>query len=340
MHVAADVGETTEEEEVPPHALTRPQEIHRRPEPPTPSTARKGGPFLPVFGSFKRDSRIAAAAIDRNGKNIVVRPAKGPMPDNSPTWGGVLGPWSQSAPVTPTASRRPRLLPFNAGNVPDLNSHLSSNPVFSSSLFGSASVPQKTPMSLPPSPDRAPRFYTIRTPKPGRPTVLPSVENPHDYLVYVSDSFFESEDEIDDEEAKLAMSAFVDFGDDSSDNQDEKAESQPNDQQSGHEKANFDPELGVDNLQAPSSGTTAADVLRRMDKGTLRTFGKGHSSTIGSQMHETQNFALLVDSDVSEDDIAHETLPAPTQRKRKGSESLMPSHELQVPSKRQLVQHL
>lgn len=338
--IAADYGETTDEEDVPATATTRPQSLLRNPwlssvdparslfsvsergtfrVPTIPASLRRG----PRLGTFTPDPRKAVAVVDETGQNMVIYPAKRPAPVQT-SLARVPSGHTTSAPPTPVTPHA------TLGTSPDLNdaeytemaSHIPTDPVLSRGPnFSHAAMP---PLPHNISPD------AVQVNQSPLPHFYPS-DSAEQSLAY----YDEVVEDIDEGELLLNVEDFLDFGESSSDAGDGKETSpaSPTFASESDSKTSFVPPPKT----SPSSASSSQDLLKHFDTGIITAFRRGQPPTYGSQRPSMSTFALTLTA-MKPTPPSH-LLPfsAHSSNKRKLGENLAATPGYESASKRQMI---
>ena len=271
----ADYGDTTDEEDVPASATTKPERLMRQPlfpsldtysqasspvvpspfkVPTTPATPRRG----PRMGSWVADRTRPFAMIDCTGDNMVIVPAKRPARIiNTPKrWDSSMVSTTNTSPINPQQN-----WPMDDSEVDFTDfSALTADPML-------ASEPDVMPSTLLPT---APSSLTQ-----DQPFMSSSVFFPVDEMGDLG-SMFPSEDQNvdeDDDEDLLRVEDFIDFGVSSEDEGDEGEEEPVFAETTTLPTPASTSPSGTDARRKPPPVTSSSqDLLRHLDKGHAASF--------------------------------------------------------------------
>ena len=271
----ADYGDTTDEEDVPASATTRPERLMHQPPfssldtysqagssvvpspfkvPTTPATSRRG----PRMGSWVADRTKPFAMIDYTGDNMVIVPAKRPARAiNTPArWDFSMVSTANTSPINPQHNR-----PLDDSEVDFTDfSALTADPML-------ASEPDVMPSTLLPTAPSSQTQDQVFAPS--------SVFFPVDEMGDFSSMFPVDDQNVDedDEEDLLRVEDFIDFGVSSEDEGDERHEEPViADTTTPPTPASTSP-TGTDaRRQSQPVTSSSQDLLKHLDKGYVGSF--------------------------------------------------------------------
>ncbi|KAF7719765.1 Uncharacterized protein PECH_005674 [Penicillium ucsense] len=262
----SDDGDTTDEDLPPPATITHPRSLLRRDstdslvaasEDKSTSVPRRRGP---IMGTFVADPNKPVALVDCTGKHLIIIPA----------YASSRHDWLDSAAnsMSGTANNSPRQTTLQLIDESDTDALASPNHTNFSPMLASSANLMMTALGN----DLAPGGQVMGPPEAFYPS--------QDFAI---DSSFEDDDE-EDPEAALNVDDFIDFGDGSSDEDNDRDNETFNgfdDEAFGSPRANSSrpatgtptPSRASESLQANS----AERFLNHLDKGIVTAFRRNHN---------------------------------------------------------------
>ena len=329
----ADYGETTDEEDAPADALTKPHALLRQPDaysshapvlmqgefkvPAIPASLRRG----PRMGTFTIDSKKPVAVVDSTGENMVIYPATRPAPVKTslariPSGNNSSTP---ATPITPHATLG-SAADLSDTDYTDMASQISVDPVLSAAPnFASAGFP-----------DPAPTVPLRVDPPTSSSVFLPmdSIEDPANYLID------DDEDDLDEAEQNLELDDFIDWGDGSSEDEGANASAASPTSASGAESKDK-----LLSKTSPSSASSAQDYFKDFDTGLITAFRRDQSRMHHAQRRPHHGLSLSMSAMKTGRHGTSAAFPLPQSKKRKLSDDFRPSMGLEMTAKRRVLNH-
>lgn len=279
----ADLGETTEEEDVPASATTRPQALLRRTSissfqgraqttptprkrlPPTPPGYRWG----PHMGSWIADPTKPIAIVDSTGTKVVVFPPQRPKKPNQVF--ASLGSSASSAHSSPRFSV-PQLATAVDDSEIEQSARSSQDPV--SPMFGSSpNLMMSGLLNVGPSNEQLPGGQVL-----GPPEAFFPFTN-----FDAGGNVIMDEDEDEDEDDLLNLNDFIDFGEDTDDSATEGPLNEPHSPSTSSVTSTVSAPLKP---ETTSSGKPSTPTLMdHLDKGVITAFRRSQYNQKTAQRH-------------------------------------------------------